>query len=449
MNADLATHAARSSRRGDRLTRWLACAGPVSFSAFCIGAAFTTYFCMYAFRKPFTAAEFSDVTLWGAGYKSVLIASQVAGYTLSKFIGIKVIAEMPPTRRAVAILSLIGLAELALLGFAVVPAPFNFPLLFVNGLPLGMVFGLVLSFLEGRRLTEALSAGLCASFIVASGAAKSVGRWLLVGVGVGEYWMPFTTGLLFIIPLTIAVWLLSRIPPPNEADVAQRVERVPMDRASRHAFFRRHAVGLTGLVAIFVSLTILRSLRDDFAVEIWRDLGEDAAPAVFALSETWVMFGVILINGSAAWIKPNRTAFVFSLVLTIGGFALVLTTLAWQAAGLLSPFFFMVMVGVGAYVPYVAFHTTVFERLIALYGERANLGYLMYLADASGYLGYVAVLITKPCLASRSGFFDLFFYLAAGISVVAIALAAALLAHYARVTQQELAPDTRVVEATC
>ena len=34
--------------------------------------------------------------------------------------------------------------------------------LFVNGLPLGMVFGLVIGFLEGRKVTEALSAGpLC------------------------------------------------------------------------------------------------------------------------------------------------------------------------------------------------------------------------------------------------------------------------------------------------
>ena len=61
--------------------------------------------------------------------------------------------------------------EVALLLFALVPAPYNFGCLFLNGLPLGMVFGLVLSFLEGRRLTEALAAGLCASFIVALSAA--------------------------------------------------------------------------------------------------------------------------------------------------------------------------------------------------------------------------------------------------------------------------------------
>ena len=59
------------------------------------------------------------------------------------------------------------------------PAPFNLVWLFCNGVPLGLVFGLVLGFLEGRRHTEALAAGLCSSFIVADGVTKSAGASLL------------------------------------------------------------------------------------------------------------------------------------------------------------------------------------------------------------------------------------------------------------------------------
>jgi hypothetical protein len=70
---------------------------------------------MYAFRKPFTAAEFADYEWAGVGYKTLLVTAQVLGYTLSKFIGIKVIAEMNPARRAAMILVLIGIAEAALL----------------------------------------------------------------------------------------------------------------------------------------------------------------------------------------------------------------------------------------------------------------------------------------------------------------------------------------------
>src|SRR6185295_7928754 len=105
--------------------------------------------------------------------KTLLVTAQILGYTLSKFIGIKVIAEMPANRRIVWLLGLIALAELALLFFAMAPAPLSYLFLFANGLPLGMVFGLVLGFLEGRRHTELLTAGLCTSFIVAGGVTKS------------------------------------------------------------------------------------------------------------------------------------------------------------------------------------------------------------------------------------------------------------------------------------
>src|SRR5205807_8744528 len=104
--------------------------GAVGRSVVALAAAFTAYFCMYGFRKPFTAADYEGDFLGGVGYKTVLVTAQVLGYTASKFIGIKVIAEMRPERRAAWLLGLIGLAELALVLFAVVPPPYNFPPLF-------------------------------------------------------------------------------------------------------------------------------------------------------------------------------------------------------------------------------------------------------------------------------------------------------------------------------
>ena len=107
--------------RKSSLTDKLAKAGPRSFSAYCIVAAFATYFSMYAFRKPFTAGTFEGTMLLGIGYKTVLVGAQVIGYTISKFLGIKFVSEMLAHRRAAAILVLIGIAEMALLLFALTP----------------------------------------------------------------------------------------------------------------------------------------------------------------------------------------------------------------------------------------------------------------------------------------------------------------------------------------
>ncbi|HEV3082445.1 MAG TPA: DUF5690 family protein, partial [Gemmataceae bacterium] len=188
-------------------------------SVWCIVAAFGTYFCMYAYRKPFAASDYGGESLGDLAYKPLLVTAQTLGYMISKFLGIKVIAEMKREQRAAGILALIGFAELALFFFGLVPPPYNLVFLFLNGLPLGMVFGLVLGFLEGRRQTEALTGWLCASFIVADGVTKGVGAWLLT-VGVSPYWMPFAAGLCFAGPLVLFVWMLTRIPQPSAADVA-------------------------------------------------------------------------------------------------------------------------------------------------------------------------------------------------------------------------------------
>lgn len=407
-------------------------AHPTLFSAYCILAAFGTYFCMYAFRKPFTAATYEGTVWLGLGFKTILVAAQVAGYTLSKFIGIKAVSEMPARYRAVSIVVLISIAELALLLFAITPVPWNFIWLFVNGLPLGMVFGFVLGFLEGRKVTESLSAGLCASFIVSSGVVKSVGRSLMKHYHVDAYWMPFVTGLVFFVPLLGFAWLLAQIPPPSSTDEKLRTKRIAMDRSQRQALFRRHATGLSGLLAIYVLLTIIRCLRDDFAVEVWQELGVSHEPTIFARSEFRVMIGVVAINGLAILVRNNRTAFLSSIGLLGIGFAIVLAAVVGQKTGYLAPMPFMVLLGLGMYIPYVAFHTTVFERLLAAFRESGTIGYLMYLADALGYLGYVAVMIFRNTLTGEVDFLNLLIWSSVVVAFISMVVTTLLAVHFYR-----------------
>jgi hypothetical protein len=70
----------------------------------------------------------------------------------------------------------------------------------------------------------------------------------------------------------------------------------------------------------------------------------------------------------------------------------------------MSAFPFMVLVGLGLYLPYVAVHTTVFERLLAMTRDRGNVGFLLYVADSFGYLGYVAVMLRAQPLGGEQRF---------------------------------------------
>lgn len=393
-----------------------------TLAVWCIVAAFGAYFCMYAFRKPFTAAAFKGTTVAGLEFKTVLVIVQVFGYMLSKFIGIKVVSEMPPARRVAMLLGLIACAEIALVLFGLTPPPYNALWLFFNGIPLGMVFGLVTGFLEGRRHTEALMAGLCASFIVADGVVKSVGAELLTR-GVGEYWMPAAVGALFVPWLLVFAWMLSQIPAPATADVVARNERTPMTGTERGAMFRRYALGLVLLVVAYTLVTVLRSLRADFAPEIWRGLGTQApSPSVYGWSEFIVGAVVMVLFGATSLIADNRRAFFTAIALALLGSMLMVVALGALPLGLLSPFGFMVILGFGLYLPYIAVHTTIFERLLAMTRDRGNIGYLLYLADSYGYLGYVAVLLSRNIVQPGESFLPFFLGMSWVIAVVCAVL---------------------------
>ncbi|MDA7611515.1 DUF5690 family protein, partial [bacterium] len=231
------------------MTRWLAGAPAWVLVVFAIGTSFSTYFCMYAFRKPFSAAQYEGLALFGTQVelKTAFVISQVIGYALSKYLGIKFCSEMTRGRRLAMLIGLVTVAEIALLLFAVLPPQLKILALFANGLPLGMVWGLVVWYLEGRRTSELLLAGLSCSFILASGVVKDVGRWLMDHHGVSEFWMPFTTGLIFLIPFVVSTFLLDQLPDPDADDEEERSPREPMDGAHRISFLRRFFLPLTML----------------------------------------------------------------------------------------------------------------------------------------------------------------------------------------------------------
>lgn len=407
---------------------------------------------MYAFRKPFTVAKYENLELLWLDYKVILLFSQVGGYALSKFIGIKVISEMTPNRRAISIIGLVAVAHLALLLYAFAPLWLKPIFLFMNGLPLGMVFGCVFAFLEGRRTTEFLAAGLCASFIMASGVVKSVGLELMINHAVGQFWMPFVTGLFFWLPLAIGVWMLVQIPPPDEKDIEARTERVPIDSHDRWTFFRRNAFGIIILVGIVVLLTVFRSIRDDYAAEIWSRFGFEK-PAIFATSETYVAVVAVSICALLTFIRPNLPAFLIALLTVFLGFAFSMGTTIfywnqteWTEAIALR---FMIFIGIGLYVPYMLFHTTIYERLIAFLRTKSNIGYLLYLADFAGYVATVAMLILFNLLSRESiNFVSLLFWIAILISPVSMLGCCAVVGYFwKRASLREVSPSVTTGES--
>lgn len=367
----------------------------IRFILFTSLAAFGTYFCMYAFRKPFSVATFEGLSHWGVDYKILLIVAQVVGYTLSKMLGVKIISEMDRSRRLYILLGFIGFAELALLGFALTPAPWNIGFLFLNGLPLGMIWGIVVSYLEGRKTSEVLGVILASSFIVSSGVVKSVGKFLLDNFGVSEFWMPFLTGLIFIIPMVGFAFLLEKIPPPNEEDIQLKSERTKMNGRERYDFYRSYALPLTLFLILFIMLTAARDFRDNFAREIWDAVGYSGSSTVYSVSEIPIAVSVLILLALVGNITHNIKALrLYHLATFLGGGLILASTLLFQNF-VLNPMAWMILSGFGIYISYLPFNGIYFDRLIAVFRIKGNIGFLIYFYDSFGYLGSVMILLYK------------------------------------------------------
>jgi phosphonate degradation associated HDIG domain protein len=434
--------------RSPRLTRWLETAPASAFTAYAMTAGFATYFCMYAFRKPFAAAKFTDLKFLGTAInpeavallsssrssylrllglllglgqsldlKTAFVISQILGYTLSKYLGIKVCSEAPGPQRARLLVLLILTAEAALLLFAVVPPDLKIVAIFFNGLPLGMVWGLVVWYLEGRRTSELLLAGLSCSFIVSSGAVKDVGRFLLTGPHVSEAWMPFLTGLVFLPGFLVSVWLLDQLPPPNSADRAARSSRTPMDGEHRRAFVGRFLLGLVLLLIVYLFLTAYRDFRDNYAVEILDKLGYGGDATVLTRTELLVAFGVMASLAGLNLIRDNRRGLVGAFAVMIVGMLLLGAATLLLDLGRVSGFWWLMLIGLGSYLAYVPYNSVLFDRMLAATRATGTAVFAIYLADALGYSGSVAVQLYRDLAhsdMSRLTFFRLYSYILSG-----------------------------------
>jgi MFS family permease len=360
---------------------------------------FMAYTCVYAFRKPFTVASFDGISISGISYQTGLIISQVIGYMLSKFAGIRFISALKRTGRWITGMFLVGIAWSSLLLFALLPDWAGFLCFLVNGFMLGFMWGVVFSYVEGRTTTDFIGSVLAVSFIFAGGFTRSVGKWLMMEYGVTEKWMPFMTGLVFAVPLAILFFLLERIPHPDHHDIRERTERVSMSKDDRRQIIRDFGAGLIVIAVIYTMLTVMRDIRDNYMGNMWSELGFQNSASVFTRSETRITLFILGVMSLLVLIRSNIKAFRLIHLVVVAGFLLAGLSSLFFLKSDLSGGVWMQAVGLGLYLAYVPFNAIFFERMIATFRLKGNVGFLIYITDAFGYLGSVLIMLIKESMS--------------------------------------------------
>jgi hypothetical protein len=70
---------------------------------------------------------------------------------------------------------------------------------------------------------------------------------------------------------------------------------------------------------------------------------------------------------------------------------------------------------------YVPFNALYFERMIATYKAKSNVGFIMYIADAFGYLGSVIVLFVKEFIGVQLSWTEFFIRAVVVIGIIGLA----------------------------
>lgn len=379
---------------------------------------FLTYTCAYAFRKPFTAAIYEGETFGGFDVKILYVLSEVIGYALSKFIGIRLLSSMKPNQRSYYIIGLMSISELALLGFASFPAPLKIVAIFLSGLPLGMIWGILISYIEGRRVSEVLNVGLSVALIISSGLVKTLGCFIMETFHVSEYRMPVITGAVCFPLMLICTYMLNQVSAPNRQDIVARTKRSPMNKAERKKFLHQFFLGICMLILFYGSLTVFRELRDSFAADIWKELNISGV-FVFTQTEIPIAFFVLILMFLIVFIRNNRLALNIIYIIAIIGSTLMIISTLLYINGNISAIWWMVSSGLGMYMGYIPF-TYLIERLIASLKVVSTAVFILYLADSFGYLGTTVVFHIKNFTSIEASWTTMLIYTAFGSGLISI-----------------------------
>ena len=353
---------------------------------------------MYAIRKPFTALVYSQDIL-GYGIKSWMVLAQLLGYTLSKFVGIKWLGELNRNHRFRMIVLILTSATIPLLLMGFSNCKYWPIWMLLNGFPLGLIWGIVFSYIEGRNLTELIGAILACTFIFSSGFVKSIAILLQESHFSLEF-IPFYVAIIFLIPAIIFSYLLEKMPKPSNEEILANAPRTALTKSERKAINKKYFGFLFAIVLLYGFLTLLRDIRDNFGAEIMSGLHIYNAKNLTQLESIITIIMLVSIPFISR-VKNHYNAILITIVATfIGGLICISTSILFKNQ-VIDGMGLLLFSGGGIYVGYILINISIMNRLIGFNGTPANSGFLVYMADSAGYL--CSLFISGFALFSKKG----------------------------------------------
>ena len=237
---------------------------------------------------------------------------------------------------------------------------------------------------------------------------------------VSEFWMPALIGAVALPLLALLGYALNRLPQPTEEDIALKSERETLNGRQRWELFKHFMPFLTMLFVANIAIVVLRDIKEDFLVNIIDMSGY--SPWLFTQIDSVVTLTILAIFGLMVLVKDNFKALsvLYGLIIT-GMMVMAFVSFGQERMGL-SPVTWLFLQSLCLYMAYLTFQTIFFDRFIACFRIRGNVGFFIAIIDFIGYMGTVTLLSTKEFLNFDMEWFALYNHMACAVGVVCAVL---------------------------
>lgn len=320
-----------------------------------------------------------------------MVIAQLIGYTLSKFFGIRWVGQLKHQNRRRQLIILLILASIPLWVMPILPI-FSWPILMLlNGFPLGIVWGIVFSYIEGRDLTEFIGAILACTFVFSSGFVKYLTLLIQQELSVSNIIATAITSALACFLAIIFSLFLDKTPPPNESEAKHHAKRKELSKIQQKQFFKENLNFLIPAILIYSILTFSRDFRDNFTAELLA-ANHDYNGLNIAKYETLITLVLLSCIPFLSLIRNHLKAIQITFIVSAFGSLLNLIALQLFEFEIITSTAFFLVTGFGLYGGYILINISIMNRIVGFRKSPGNCGFLMYSADASGYLTSIIVM---------------------------------------------------------
>ena len=278
---------------------------------------------------------------------------------------------------------------------------------FVSSFLSSWLYGMELTYLEGRRATEKLLAVIQLGLVYAGNASRGSAS-VMLSLGCPPRWMPLAVGVVAWVPSAFLLLITDRAPRPSAADVAARCERGTMPPSARRAFLWRYAFGLACIVLAYALLVGIRALRDLYSAAIFAAaLGVRTAPPwVFLIAD----LPGALLSAVALWlvslVSDSRRAMAWMFGGMVGSIGTMLGATALFQAGALGGLAWQLLLGGGFYIAFSLLGAPLNERLLAATRTKGTIAFFVFLSDCCGYVVSIGLLLYQDLGEDMAGHDD-------------------------------------------